>query len=146
MQDWQNDFTYYWLAPEGLVGAPLSEVPEEVEDFWSIGDAVSYVQRLGCSGMNLHTQTPQTVLDVLKLAVEKYGEVHQKVLRGTRSQRPLSEYKILFGTTDRKVAEFYGDVTEHLNVRGIKYAANTLSVVSGDYSQDDEEIIFFPEG
>lgn len=140
---------YYYGETGNLVCAKsVSEVPENL-DFASIGDAVRYVQKLGCCGLSQHKirgEYHQLCLDVLRSAVEEYGEVFPAVLRGIRSERKESDSLILFGTTSREVAEFYGSkgIREYKNVLGLKTLA-ARSVTTDDYSQADEEIIFFPE-
>lgn len=145
---YRDDFTYYYYRDSQLVAAQsLSDVPEDVEDYCKISEAVAFVQKIGCAGRSQHdikTEYHQLCLDVLKIAVEKYGEVFPVLLRGTRSNRPEAEHKILFGTTQREVAEFYGEVREYKYVKGLRTASLMLSVVSGEYDQMDEEVIFFP--
>lgn len=142
-----NDFTNYWLEGETLVGAPSSQVPhDKLDDACTIAEAISFVQRLGCAGRSQHivkNEYHKNCLAVLKMAVEKYGETFPVLLRGTRSNRPDAEHKILFGTTDRNVAEFYGDVKEYRNIKGLRTKSLVLSVVTDSYAQSDEEIIFF---
>lgn len=144
-----NDFTYYYFDSEGnLQTAPSAmSVPEEVEDFCKIHDAIGYVQKLGCAGMSQHSirnDYHKLCLSVLKIAVEKYGETFPVLLRGVRSDRPDSDHMILFGTTDRAIAEFYGKVGEYRHVKGLKTRSVAESVVTGEVDQMDEEIIFFP--
>ena len=123
-----------------------SEVPED-EDFAKIDDAVSYVQHLGCAGFSQHkikSEYHRLCLEVLKWAVENIGETFPEILRGSRSDRPDKDYLILFGTTDRSVAEFYGKVRVYRNIKGLKTASTAKSVKTGDWTYADEEIIFFP--
>lgn len=149
MGSYQNDFTYYYYQSGSIqAAAKCSEVPEDVESFVKIQNAVSFVQKLGCAGISQHKVNEEhhaLCLDVLRIAVEKYGEVFPVLLRGVRSQRPDCDHKILFGTTDYSVAAEYGEVKEYRNVKGLRTRSTALSVVTGDYDQMDEEIIFFPE-
>lgn len=143
-----QDTRQYWLEGGSLMSATkASEVPGHAwNDACTIFEAISFVQRLGCSGRSQHIVKDgyhATCLAVLKMAVERYGQDFPVLLRGTRSARPDSEHKILFGTTDRAVAEFYGTVREYRNIRGLRTSSMVLSVVSDDYSRTDEEIIFF---
>ncbi|NCJ06676.1 hypothetical protein GS597_09185 [Synechococcales cyanobacterium C] len=147
---YKNDFRQFWMESGVLQSADTaSQVPDEVWDkACTISEAVSFVQRLGCAGRSQHvvgSDYHETVLAVLRFAVECYGEEFPELLRGARSERPDAECKILFGSTDRAVAEQYGPVRSYRNVRGLRTASLVLSVVMGDYSQADEEIIFFPE-
>lgn len=149
MARYTNDFTYYWFADGGeLLSGPLSQVPEE-EDFVTIVDAVNYVQTLGAIGKSQHQIEAgyhRLALTVLKLAVQKYGEHFEVLLRGDRNPRAIADYKILFGTENESVANFYGPIQKHHNVRGLRTRSQLLSVITNDCQQQDEEIIFFPAG
>lgn len=144
---YRDDFTYYYFDQEELRSAPSAmSVPEYVEDFANIHDAVGYVQKLGCLGQSQHVvknEFHQLCLKVLKVAVNQYGETFPVLLRGTQSDRPDSDHKILFGTTNTKVAAFYGDIREYRNVRGLRTRSIAESVVSDGLEEMDEEIIFF---
>lgn len=147
--NYRNDFRQFWLESGVLQSAAnAAGVPDECfEDACTISEAVSFVQRLGCAGRSQHIVKDgyhATVLAVLKMAVEQYGEDFPELLRGTRSDRSDADHKILFGTTDRAVAEQYGTIRNYRNARGLRTTSLVLSVVSDDYSQQDEEIIFFP--
>jgi hypothetical protein len=84
-------------------------------------------------------------LDVLRIAVKKYGQRFDLIYRGVRSNRPDCEYKIMFGSTDIKVASFYGTIKEYRNIFGLRTTSTIAkSVVTNDYDKIDEEIIFFP--
>lgn len=143
----------FYLDGEVLkVTHAVSEVPEEIEDWASVGEAVSYVQHLGCAGFSQHkikSDYHKLCLAVLKWAVENIGEVFPEVLRGVRSQRSEQESLILFGTTDKEVAKFYakdGNIKAYKNVKGLKTMSTMKSVKNDDWAdQGDEEIIFFPE-
>lgn len=144
-----EDFTYYYYGKDGeLKTAPTPmSVPEEIEDYANANDAVSLVQKLGCIGRSHHSISSEyhrLCLDVLKIAVEKHGEVFPMLLRGTRSDRPDTDHKILFGTTNKEVAQFYGEIREYQNIRGLKTRSTMKSVISDDLTEMDEEIIFFP--
>lgn len=147
--DFANDFTNYWLEGECLKGAPASQVPDECfDDACKISEAVGFVQKLGCAGRSQHVVSSEyhrCCLAVLRMAVEKYGETFPVLLRGTRSSRPDAEHQILFGTTDKTVAEFYGQVREYRNIKGLRTRSVALSVATDDYSQCDEEVIFFAD-
>ena len=129
----------------------VSEVPEDVEDWTSVSDAVSYVQHLGCAGFSQHkikSDYHKLCLAVLRWAVENIGEVFPEVLRGVRSQRSDQDSLILFGTTDKKVAEFYAKdgIKVYRNIKGLRIMSTMKSVKTDDWAdQGDEEIIFFPE-
>ena len=145
---YREDFRQFWMEGDQLMSAnKASQVPDEVfDDACTISEAVSFVQRLGCVGRSQHVVKSAyhaTVLAVLRFAVQQYGEDFPELLRGTRSDRPAAEHKILFGTTDYAVAEQYGTVRTYRNVRGLRTTSLVLSVVSDDYAQQDEEIIFF---
>jgi hypothetical protein len=134
------------------VAQAVSEVPEDVEDWTSVGDAVSYVQHLGCAGFSQHkikSDYHKLCLAVLRWAVENIGEAFPTVLRGVRSQRSDKDSLILFGTTDREVAKFYakdGKIKVYRNIKGLKTMSTVKSVKTDDWAdQGDEEIIFFPE-
>jgi nucleoside diphosphate kinase len=145
-----KDTRQFWLENGSLQwAASPSGVPDEVwDDACTIYEAISFVQHLGCAGRSQHqikTKYHETCLAVLRMAVQEYGEVFPVLLRGTRSARPDSEHRILFGTTNPDVASFYGEIRQYYNVRGLRTSSLVLSVVTDDYSQADEEIIFFPQ-
>lgn len=147
--NWQNDFRYWVLRNDDLVSfESASAVPDELwDDACTISEAVSHVQRIGCSGRCQHTirnNYHATVLAVLQMAVKEYGQVFDVVYRGDSSARPDSDYRIMFATRDSAVAKFYGTVQERQNVRGLLTKSLVKSVVTDDYAQCDEEIIFFP--
>jgi hypothetical protein len=143
----RDDFTYYYYQGGQIVEASaLCDVPEDIEDYCKISDAVSFVQKIGCAGRSQHnvkTEYHRLCLDVLKIAVQKHGEVFPVLLRGTRSTRPDADHQILFGTTDKTVAEFYGQVREYRNIKGLRTRSMAVSVATDDYGQCDEEVIFF---
>jgi len=149
MNPWRDDFTYYYYSGTSLVAASLDAVPMDIEDYATIGDAVSYVVKLGCAGFSQHViKSPfhTLCLAVLRAAVEKYGTVVPEILRGVRDDRAEADHKILFGTTELEVAQQYGRVKVYRNVKGLVYRAySAVSVQTGDYDKVDEEIIFFPE-
>lgn len=124
-----------------------SEVPEDVDDFAKVDDAVSYVQQIGCMGFSQHkikSEYHKLCLAVLRWAVDNLGEVFPEVLRGVRSDRPDSDYLIMFGTTDKEVAKSYGNIKVYENIKGLRTVSTMKSVKTGDWSATDEEIIFFP--
>jgi hypothetical protein len=125
----------------------LSEVPEEVEDWCSVAEAISYVQSLGCQGRSQHkiqSEYHKLVLAVLRWAVENEGEMFPEVLRGVRSDRPDENSLILFGTRDAEVAQFYArnNIKTYKNIKGL-LTYSTKESVKGGFEMD-EEIIFFP--
>ena len=143
-----NDFTrYYYDQDDALKTSPnVSGIPEEIENYFSILEAIRYLQKLGCWGKSLHSEDPEVSLarQVLKIAVEKYGEVVE-VFRGHHGEF-CGECKILYGATDRNVAAFYGPIIESRIVKGLRTLSTAESVVNPeDVSAMDEEIIFFPE-
>lgn len=142
-----NDFTRYFFKKGILESAPsVSGVPEEVENFVSIAEAISTLQMYGCWGKSIQSAKEEMhclCLDVLRLAVEKYGEVIPIVYRGCNGSLPLSDHKILYGSTNKKVAQFYGEVSEFKAVKGLRTYSTKESVIS--CKAMDEEIIFFPE-
>ena len=144
--DWHNDFTYYYFDGNEIKSGLLSSVPDEVEDYAKVHEAIGFVQHIGCTGKSQHVISSdyhRLCLEVLKIAVEKYGETFPVLLRGVRSNRPDSEHKILFGTTDRQVAGFYGEVREYRNIKGLRTNSAMKSVKTNNMSDMDEEVIFF---
>lgn len=147
--NYQNDFTYYFFDDNSnLVGLPSKEVPDKYfEDACTIQHAVSYVQKLGCCGMSQHvirSTYHKTVLAVLKMAVDEYGEVFPTLYRGVRNDNYSdSDHLILFGSTDFSVAENYGKVVEYSNIKGLRTTSWAKSVVTDSYEESDEEVIFF---
>lgn len=132
-----------------MMADKCSELPEDEDlEFCKLGDALAFVQKLGCIGASQHVITNEyhrLCLAVLRWAVDNVGETFPEVLRGVRSERSDSEHLILFGTRDRQVAEFYGStIKTYRNVRGIKTYSCAKSVKNNAWSELDEEIIFFP--
>lgn len=149
MFKYQDDFTYYYFDNNELkIATVVSEIPEHINEWMTISDAVGYVRKIGCMGQHIHNcqkQSTKLALAVLRIAIYKYGQMFDKVYRGSKSSRPLSEYKLIFASPSREVAEFYGEVTELTNIRGLLTRSMAKSVVTDDYSQVDEEILFFPQ-
>jgi len=146
MFDWQNDFNYYYFDSGVLNSVPLSDVPEEIEDYAKIGDAVAFVQKCGAVGWSQHTprnQYHELCLEILKMAVKLYGVEHETLYRGVRSSRPDSDHKIMFASPSKTVAEWYGDVKEISNIKGLAYRS-TLNRVIEDSVEADFEVLFFP--
>jgi hypothetical protein len=144
-----RDTRQFWLEDDALQWAKSPDgVPDEVwDDACTIYEAITFVQRLGCGRASQHqikSAYHETCLAVLRMAVREYGENFPVLLRGVRSARPDSEHRILFGTTNPDVASFYGEIREYRNIKGLRTRSLLLSVVTDDYSQQDEEIIFFP--
>ena len=50
----------------------------------------------------------------------------------------------MFGTTDKEVAKSYGNIKVYENIKGLRTVSTMKSVKTGDWSDTDEEIIFFP--
>lgn len=147
-QDYKENFLNYYFVGDKLKSASVSEVPDEhFDNACTITEAISYVQKLGCLGRSqhiIHSEYHRCVLAVLKMAVKEYGEIFDVVYRGCSGTLPLNKHLILFATTDRAVAEFYGEVKEFRNIKGLRCFSSLKSVVTNNYFYDDEEIIFFP--
>lgn len=150
-----NEFSYFYFDKGADTKGSLkivdkcSQVPDEIEDFCKLDDAIALVQKLGCCGICQHQikdEYHQLCLTVLAKAVDNIGETFPLVLRGVRSKRPDSDYKILFGTRDQQVAAFYGEtIKEYHNVRGVRVkCSRAKSVKTDDWDEQDDEIIFFP--
>jgi hypothetical protein len=147
-------FTYWYRNNSGNIveASSLSEVPEDIELYCNTYDIGKYFQRLGANNVNPHTYRREGhlfMLEILPLAIEKYGRVFPRLYRGVRSDRPDGEYKLLFGSEDIEVAKFYGKtIKEYLNVRGLEFHSVLRSVKSDDYSDGygemDREVIFLP--
>lgn len=148
LENYRNNFLNYYLEGNKLEYASVSEVPDEYFDnACTISEAISYVQQLGCQRRSqhiIHSEYHRCVLAVLRMAVERYGEYFDVVYRGCSGNLPLNQHLILFGTTDRAVAENYGEVKEFTKVKGLRFISHRKSVVTNNYDYDDVEIIFFP--
>lgn len=148
MLRWQEDFTYWFFEGEELMEAStLSQVPEWVEDYANIWDAVSFFQKCGCVGRSAHqveTEFHRLCLAVLEQALSRYGERLQ-VFRGSQSEGlPLELHELLYGATNYDVAAWYGPVST-FDVFGLRTYSSGASVLEpGDLSSFDEEVIFFP--
>lgn len=150
MKPYLEDITYYYLTDGQLKGTTALEVPDEYfDDCCTASEAVRFVQQLGCQGRSqhiIHSKFHRCALAVLRMAVERYGEVFPRVLRGCSGNLPIEKHLILFGSLDRRVAEFYGEVQEFKNIRGLRVNSQAKSVLTDDYTVSDEEIIFFMGG
>lgn len=145
-----NEFTYFYFKDGKLerVGS-LYQVPEEEGvAFCKLADAIGYVQKLGCCGMSQHkirNEYHHLCLEVLRWYVDNFGETFPLIFRGVRNERPDSEHLILFGTRDIEVAKFYGStIKKYTNIKGLRTASYVKSVKTEDWSEADDEIIFFP--
>lgn len=96
MKPYQEDLNYYFLKDGQLVGDKLQNISDEdFENALRISDAVGYVQKLGCIGATqhiIHNEEHSMALAVLRMAVEKYGEVFLVVLRGCSGSLPLDQH------------------------------------------------------
>jgi hypothetical protein len=149
MYDWQNDFTYWYVENGALVEAgSLSEVPEDVECYGRIHDAVAFFPRLSMFRKSAHvvdSEDQALYLAIIAIAIERYGE-DCHVFRGSNGEWELSRHKILYGATSIDVAAHYGHIVEGLQVRGLRTHSPTNSVLTpDDDDSEDEEIIFMPE-
>lgn len=147
-RNYKDDFTNYYLVGGVLKSGSINEIPDEYfEDACTIGEAVRFVQQLGCQGRSqhvVHSEYHHCVLAVLQSAVDKYGEEFSVIYRGCSGSLPLDKHLVLFGSTDLSVAGFYGEVKQFKNIKGLRVSSLAKSVVTDDYGYDDEEIIFFP--
>lgn len=140
-----HDFTYYYYAEGRLKSVEsLSQVPGEIEDFATLHDAISQFTAKGCRG-DLHqirSEYDRLCLEVLKIGVEKYGEVFPVLYRG-ESGYNVTQRVIWYATPSAEIAAFYGDLQVLENVRGLKTISFRESVRGIDAV--DEEVIFFME-
>lgn len=150
LKDWQKDFSYWYFDLTGslIECHSLSDVPEEVEDYAKISDAVAFFNKCGCvrrSAHNPQTEFHKLCLEVVKIAIDRYGEI-VKVYRGSQLETlPIEDHKILYGATSYDVAAWYG-IVSRLEVKGLRTHSMCVSVLSpDDPTSYDEEIIFLPE-
>jgi hypothetical protein len=135
---------YFYLDLGNLV---VTNTPPEEIEYCTYTEALRHSCWLGSCGFNQHQfRDDFHVLcnKVLRWLVENYGEKFEVLYRGSRSDRLDSEYKILFGSTDEDVAAHYGPVKIYRNVKGFKHTSLLKSVKTDDYTESDEEVIFFP--
>ncbi len=148
---------YFYFDNDGNL--TYSEGADSVpQENWDKGEGVTisgafrFVQKLGCVGWNQHKirdrdNHHRCCLSTLRWAVKNVGEIIPVVYRGVQDDRPESDHQILFGSPDIKVAQFYGDtVKTYFNVKGFLSEGIGTSVVTGDYSYIDKEVVFFPGG
>ena len=156
-----NDFTQYYFQNGELKSAPsVADVPEDIDNFANIHEALSSLQSRGCWGLSNQLDIePKTRRDrqrvealnldiaIIKIAIEKYGET-LTVYRGRKPEMalPIAKHKVLFGSPNRAIAAWYGEVTEYRNVKALRYYSKKVSVIDPDNADAmDEEVIFFPE-
>jgi hypothetical protein len=148
-----QEFSYFYLESGDtlkMVDACSHLPSDENLEFCKLGEAINYVQKLGCWGKSQHAvenEYHRLCLKVLRWAVKNQGQLYPIVYRGVRTDRPDSQHKILFGTRDKEVAAFYGSkIKEYFNVRGILVNSSHVKSVKNDsWNESDEEIIFFPD-
>jgi hypothetical protein len=137
---------YFWEEAGQLKSGSLSDVPEGDIEYGTLQDAAGMLQKVGCCGSQVHTSDSPYVrfcLRVLEFCAARDGRVFETVYRGTRSSRPENEYRVLFGCADKDVAATYGAVKQYSGIKGLVLPSLAKSVLTDDYSQMDEEIIFF---
>lgn len=129
----------------------INMIPDHINTYITIANSWSHLQKIGCIGWGQHqivNDYHALAIAVLRWAIENgLGDTIPLVYRGVRDDFPDNRHLVIFGSPDLEVAKFYGDtIKEYHNVKGIKYiAACSPSVVTGDYDQIDEEVIFFPD-
>ena len=58
---------------------------------------------------------------------------------------PDNQHRYLFGSLDREVAEYYGEVHEYHSVKGLHFRSTVKSVKTDDWNDEgDSEVIFLP--
>lgn len=143
MLPYQNDFRYFYFVGEELVAAPLKDVPMDVQDYWTISEAVRQLAHAGCCGMSFNKfdarPSIRLAAAVVKVAIEEYGEMFPVLYRGLRDGSETSDRVVKYAATSRPVAEFYGRVVQLENVKGLRTRSMADSVV-GDPSGDEEVI------
>jgi hypothetical protein len=140
---YSDDFTRYYYQDGTIQSCQLaSQVPDEVEECFTIAEAVSFLQKAGCWGYSFDASTarPSVLLAaaIVEIAIEKYGEVFPVLYRGCTGPEP-SNRVIKYGSPDLKVAQFYGDVKVLTNVKGLRYLGFAESVCG---NERDEEVLF----
>lgn len=141
---YSDDFTRYYYAEDGTIQSCslASEVPDEVDDYFTISEALSFLQRAGCWGFSFDAETarPSVLLaaEIVKIAIEKYGEVFPVLYRGCDGPEPSGRV-IKYGSPIREVAEFYGKVKVLRNIKGLRHLGFAESVCGLDR---DEEVLF----
>jgi hypothetical protein len=147
-----DDLNYFYIdSQNNLIEVPkLNDVPEDIQGYSRIMDAVAYFQQLGMLGLSANIKGEGRLFEdynlniqVLKIGFERYKQLFPVLYRGCRkTSRPDKEYKILFTTPQIEVAKFYGDtIREYRNVYALLTHGKGVSVVSGDYTFLDEEAI-----
>jgi hypothetical protein len=145
--NYSDDFTRYYYAEDGTIQSCrlASQVPDEVDECFTIVEAVSFLQKAGCWGFSFDAETarPSVLLaaEIVEIAIEKYGEVFPVLYRGCTGPEP-SNRVIKYGSPIREVAEFYGDVKVLTNVKGLRHLGFADSVCGGDR---DEEVLFLAD-
>ena len=149
-------FTCWYQMPnskEILWASSISQIPEDdnilITDVYQIH---SLLQGIGCCGLSGHDNNPLITgdwsvfaLKVLPLAIEKHGEIFPVVYRGISGDLPDNQHRYLFGSLDKEVAAFYGEVQEYRNIKGLHFRSTVKSVKTGDYDDGDSEVIFLPK-
>lgn len=156
-----EDFTQYFFQDGELKSAlSVADVPEDIENFANIHEALSSLQSRGCWGLSnqldiepkiqrdrQRLEALQLDIAIIKIAIEKYGET-LTVYRGRNPEMtlPIAKHKVLFASPDRAIAAWYGEVIEYHNVKALRYYSKKVSVVDPDNADAmDEEVVFFPE-
>ena len=138
---------YYYTIGSKLCSGGFSDIPDDDIDFITPEQAANYLAKVGCIGRNHHQAIRpyhKLALDALRDWITKNPTVVPLVYRGARATKhPLRDHNILFGSTAREVAEYYGEVVEYHNIIGYPFTPivkmENYDIIPG------EEVIFFPE-
>ena len=155
LPDYILDTKHYSLQGDAWITYDkCSEIPDDIFDLTlTKHEAVDILEHLGAIGQNVHTSTKPIHLLALKIirkCIEDHGEVFPVLYRGTSSLRPINEYKLLYGSPNIDIARFYkgpdGYIQVFRDVLGFRVSTRLKSVITNDWSQIDENVMFFPWG
>lgn len=145
-----KEFTYYYFLDDGQLRMD-KPIPKEAGERWeSIPGAYRYFASIGCWQGTVQKPFKDVeyywaCLNILRFGVKYLGTIYPVLYRGVQSIQSHGYEKIIFGTPDKAVAQWYagdkGKVIEYYNVKALMFNSLKIPVLGGD--ELDKEAVFF---
>jgi hypothetical protein len=125
MLKYQEDRRHFYYQDDVLTSSnKISDIPDDVDDYWSMSDAVQHLAHSGCLGSDFSISGAKESLklcaEVVKIAVAEYGENFSRLYRGSHNGINPTNRVVKYATPSQEVAEFYGAVTILENIKGLR--------------------------
>ena len=145
-ENW-NEFSYFIEGKYGLLMGDLSDIPIEVEDYWTVNEAFQCICKNSCLRLKRGT-TYELTLKILRWYFANFAEVFPILYRGiNEGNADTAEDEFIFTTPNKVIAEWYagptGTIKEYRNTKGIAFKSPLKSVLTDDWSQSDIEVLVF---